>query len=190
MSGFIAVGYFLISLVFSSILFALWARIALRYLRVSSLNSFNRLIGVLTNPLIIPLHRLVRYKNQASKRYDWPAVTAIILVELLKITLLSLLTYHRMLPLISMSVYILADLMAQPFNLLFYAILVRVVMSYANPLWNHPLNDFLTLLTNPLLVLGRHLIPDISGFDFSPFVMMVLLKVIALFIYSSLPIPL
>ena len=60
-------------------------------------------------------------------------------------------------------------------------------MSYANPGWRHPIADFLRVLTEPLFILGRRLVPDISGFDFSPFVVMVILKIISLFINASLP---
>ena len=71
-------------------------------------------------------------------------------------------------PILFILLYVLADLIIQPCNLLFYAIIIRVIMSYANPGWQHPLADFLRLLTEPLLILGRKIIPDISGFDFSP----------------------
>ena len=83
--------------------------------------------------------------------------------------------------------YVLADLIIQPCNLLFYAILIRVIMSYVNPKWQHPATDFLRIITEPLLILGRKIIPDISGFDFSPIIMMIILKIITLFIGASLP---
>ena len=60
-------------------------------------------------------------------------------------------------------------------------------MSWINPRWQHPLADLLRLVTEPLLRLGRRIIPDISGFDFSPYVMLIMLKVITLFISESLP---
>ncbi|HFD2358171.1 TPA: YggT family protein, partial [Legionella pneumophila] len=37
------------------------------------------------------------------------------------------------------------------------------------------------------LRLGRIIVPDISGFDFSPFIIMVILKIITLFLSASLP---
>ena len=46
---------------------------------------------------------------------------------------------------------------------LFYMILIRVIMSFVNPHWQGPLADFLRLLTEPLLKLGRRVVPDISG---------------------------
>lgn len=187
MSGFIAVGYFLVSLIFDLILFALWSRVALRYLRISSLNPFSRLIYTLTNPILKPVHFITKYKDQAKQKFDWPTLGMIIFVEWIKITCLSLMLYHALLPLHYLILYIFADFIIQPCNLLFYALLIRVVMSYVNPQWYHPISDFLKLLTQPLVVLGRKIVPDISGFDFSPFFMLVALKIITLFIHASLP---
>lgn len=190
MSGFVAVGYFLISLFFDLILFALWTRVALRYLRISSINPFSRLIYSITNPVAAPLHYLLRYRDQAKQKYDWPALILILLAELLKIIILSLIVFQTLLPFPYILLYVLADFIIQPCNLLFYALLIRVVMSYVNPQWNHPIAEFLRILTQPLLILGRKIIPDISGFDFAPFIMMIILKVITLFIKASLPWPL
>lgn len=187
MSGFTAVAVFLTSLFFSLLIFTLWLRIALRYLRVSALNPLSQLILSITDPLISPLNSLFKLKYQPGQKYDWMAFAILFLVEVLKILCLSLLAFHTIMPFPYFILYVLADLIIQPCDLLFYAILIRVIMSYVKPGWQHPVGDFLRLLTQPLLVLGRKIIPDISGFDFSPFIMMILLKVITLFISASLP---
>ena len=190
MSGFIAVGYFLISLFFDVILFALWTRVALRYFRISSLNPLSRLIYTLTNPVVSPLYYLLRYRDSAKQKYDWPVLALIFLIEILKVVFLNLVLFQNLLPFVYILIYALADFIIQPCNFLFFAILIRVIMSYINPYWNHPVADFLKVLTQPLLILGRRIIPDISGFDFSPFIIMIILKIITLFISASLPIPL
>ena len=187
MSGFIAVGYFLVTLFFGLVIYALWLRIALRYLRISSLNVFNKLISTLTNPLVQPIHFLLKYHYQARQKYDWVAFTIIIFIEFIKIFVIGLLLYHTTLPLLLVLIYVLADLIIQPCNVLFYAILIRALMSYVNPNWYHPAADFLRILTEPLLIIGRKIVPDISGFDFSPIIIMIILKVITLFINAYLP---
>lgn len=187
MSGFTAVGFFLCSLFFGLMIFGLWIRIALRYLRVSSLSPFNQLIASITDPFIKPFNVLLKQKYKPGQKYDWVAVGVLILVEVIKLICLSLLAFHTIMPLAFILIYLVSDLIIQPCNLLFYAILIRVIMSYVNPGWQHPMADFLRLLTEPLLTLGRRIIPIISGFDFSPLVIIILLKVITLFISASLP---
>lgn len=182
MFGFIVVLYFLFKLFFSLITFVLWTRLALRYYKVSLLNPVSQMIYTLTNPLVTPLSKL--FGQQTLKQYDWPCFAVLLMVEVLKLTILFLLAKPswNLLP-----VYVLADLIIQPCNLLFYAILVRVIMSWVNPNWYHPLTELLVRVTEPLLRLGRRVIPDISGFDFSPIFILVSLEVIVLFINSSLP---
>ena len=188
MSGFIAVGSFLISLFFDIALFALWARVALRYLKISSLNPFSSLIYTLTNPIVNLLYFLLRYRDAAKQRYDWPCFILIFLVNILKVVFLCLVLFQTLFPFIYILIYALADFIIQPCNLLFFALLIRVIMSYVNPLWNHPFADFLKALTQPLVLMGRKIFPNTAGFDFAPFIIMVALKAITLFISGSLPV--
>lgn len=184
MSGFTAVGFFLVGSLFGIITLTLWIRIALRYYRISTLNQFSQMICSLTDPVLNPINRL--FKIQLRK-YDWICFAVLVLVEFLKIICLSLLVFSKIIPFPYICIYVVADLIIQPLNLLFYAIIIRVVMSYTNPNWRHPVADFLYTITEPLFVLGRRIVPNISGFDFSPFIMMMILKIITLFISNSLP---
>lgn len=187
MSGITAVGFFLFSTFFSFVIFSLWLRIALRYFKVSSLNPLSQMIYSMTNPIVNPVNQILKLKHQPKVRYDWVAFGVLVAVECIKIICLSLLVFHTIVPFGIIIVYVAADLIVQPCDLMFYAILIRVVMSYANPGWQHPLADILRLLTEPLYNLGRRIIPNVSGFDFSPFVMSIILKIISLFITYSLP---
>ncbi|MCW8410083.1 YggT family protein [Legionella sp. PATHC035] len=187
MSGLIAVTLFVISLFFSLVIFSLWIRIALRYLRVSALHPVNQLVYKMTNPIVNPIQVLAKQPYKPGQKYDIPAFITLFLVELLKIICISLLALQGLIPIGFILLYIIADLILQPCDILFFAILIRVIMSFVNPNWQGPIADLLRLLTEPLLKLGRKIVPDISGFDFSPFIIIVLLKIITLFIRANLP---
>lgn len=188
MSGFIAVGHFLVSLLFSLVLLLLWARMFLRFCKISPLHSIYKMVKTFTDPLVKPLEGLFTSKKTKPSRYDWPCFIVIVIAEIIKFTLLSFLLYKVMMPLSYLILFVFADLIVQPCNLLFYIILIRVIMSWVNPSWHHPVVDVMKKITDPLLAFGRSLIPDISGFDFSPFIILILLKVITLFMSASLPI--
>lgn len=190
MIGLFNVGLFLFSLCFTLITFVLWARIALRYLRISALHPISQVVFSLTNPVINPIERLAPKLEKRFPRYDWATFLILIAVELIKFILIGVLFLGVLMPVPYLLAYTLADLIIQPCNLLFYAILIRVIMSWVNPGWQHPFAEFLYVLTEPLLRLGRMIVPDISGFDFSPLLMMVILKIITLFISGLLPLPL
>ncbi len=190
MSGVVTVGYFLFSLFFSLLTFLLWARIGLRYFRVSTLQPIRYAINSLTSPVIDSISRLLPTVKNPLSRYDWVCFSILIAVEIIKFIAIGLLFYSAMMPLLLLLLYVVADLIVQPCNLLFYAILIRVIMSWVNPQWRHPLADVLRAVTEPLLRLGRRVIPEISGFDFSPFIIMIILKIITLFISTAMPLQL
>jgi len=187
MTGFITVGYFLFSLFFSLLTFLLWARIGLRFFRVSVLHPVAFSINSLTERVIRPIAQMIPAAKKRLSKYDWPCFILLVIVEFIKFIAIGFLFASGMLPLLLILLYVVADLIIQPCNLLFYAILIRVIMSWVNPLWQHPVADILRIITEPLLRFGRKIVPDISGFDFSPFIIMIILKVITLFISASLP---
>lgn len=191
MNGLISVANFLLTTTFSLMIMLLWLRFVLRYLRVSHLNPVSQIVHRFTTPLLGFAERMVYAKITRLPRYDWVCFGAIVLLEAVKFLLLVWLNYSAVLPLAALILFVLASLIVEPCNILFYAILIRVILSWLRPDWErHPMASILILITEPPLHLGRKIIPDISGFDFSPFVIMVLLKVITLFIAAMMPLPL
>lgn len=191
LSGLLTVSYFLLSLLFTTLLFLLWSRVFLRFFRISSLQPVSKMINQFSQSLVRPIESLWTQKNKSKPQYDVPALIMIMIVEIVKMIILGLLAYRQLLPLPYLIILIFADLIIQPLNLLFYALIVRVVLSWLGLQWqHHPVNEVVQIITDPLIRFGHKLIPNVSGFDFSPFIMMIGLKVITLFISSSLPIPL
>lgn len=187
MSGFQAVGLFLVSLFFTLLIFSLWLRMAIRFFRISAINPVSLLIHKITNPLVMPLNSLFNLNYKAANRYEWSALGALVIVEFIKVIMLSLIAFGALMPFTFLIIYVIADLIIQPCDLLFYLILIQVILSWVSPTLQHPVLHVIRSITKPFLAFGRKIIPDISGFDFSPFVILILLKVITLFIGYSLP---
>ncbi len=189
MSGSTAALSFLLSTVFSLAVFALWSRIILRFFRISPLQTFAARIYSVTN-FLLPLERQV-YGRAVFPSYDWLCLLCISIIEALKFILLGLLIYKSFIPLGLLSTLVLADTIIQPLQLFFYAILARVLLSWCNPSWQqHPMAVLITKITNPLFALGYKLIPNISGFDFAPLILLVLLKTLTVFISATINSPL
>jgi YggT family protein len=187
MSGLLTVGYFLFSLLFGLLSFIFWVRIALRYIRVSALHPMSKGIQALTDPIIQPIAMILFRTKTRKSPYDWPCFCVLVIVELLKFIILGAVFLNGMIPWSLLPLYVLADLIVQPCHLLFYAIIIRIIMSWVNPHWQHPAAEILSRITEPLLRLGHRIIPNISGFDFAPYLILVFLKIITLFITASLP---
>ncbi|MCE3046017.1 YggT family protein [Legionella sp. 16cNR16C] len=197
MTGLLTAAYFLVSVIFTLILFLLWARVILRYFRLSPLHPVNQSINALLGPVLGPIERMIQQDTPGKTRkplsqYDWPGLALIVVVEIIKFICLGLLAYGGLLPVSFILLFVIADLVVQPLNLMFFALLIRVIMSWVNPHWEqqNPAGYVVNLMTNPLIRLGHRIIPNVSGFDFAPYIMMVMIKVITLFISASMPLPL
>jgi YggT family protein len=56
------------------------------------------------------------------------------------------------------------------FNVYFFAIIIRAVLSWVNPGSYNPAVSLLYSLTEPLLRIGRRLLPPVGGIDLSPLI--------------------
>ena len=187
MSALLTVGYFIFALFFSLLSFVLWTGIAIRYFKISSLHHVSQGVYALTNPIVTPLTHLFKTYKINLNRYDWPCFCVLVVVELFKFIAIGALFLGAMLPLSLLLLYTLASLIIQPCNILFYAIIIRIVMSWVNPNWNHPIAYIVHLVTEPIIRKTQQLIPNIYGFDFSAFFILIGLEVITIFIKGSLP---
>lgn len=191
MNALVIVANFLISILFNFVVLVLWLRIIMRYFRVSHLNPLSKIVYQFTNPWLGFVESHVYSKASHLPRYDWVCLAAIALIEAIKFTLLTLINFQAFLPLPWLLLFVMAAMVIGLCNLLFYALLLRVVLSWLKPHWEqHPMAPILIRLTEPAIALGHKILPNISGFDFSPFLIMVSLKVITLFVSSSMPLSL
>lgn len=187
MNGILAAGYFIFSLIFGVVTFTLWLRFALRYLRISAMHPISQVVFKLTNNFVQPFSNILKYTPIANARLDWACFILIVLIEIIKFLLIGYFFFSTMLPVKLLILYPIADLIVQPLDVFFYAVFIRVIMSWINPAWRNPLSDLLIILTEPILSKVRRFTPPIAGFDFSPFIILISIKVITVFISASLP---
>lgn len=190
MTGLVSVGFFLTQVVFNLMLFVLWIRVFSRFFHVSSLHPINQTLNTLLRPVLGPLDSQFYTRFKANSRYDTLSFACILLVDIVKISILGLLALHTLLPLPWFMVLIISDLLLQPLNLLFYMTLIRVLMHFINPGWHSPIADIIKQFTTPLLTWFKQRIPLVSGFDISPWLVLLGIKVLTVFITASLPLPL
>ncbi|PJD92694.1 MAG: YggT family protein [Legionella sp.] len=187
MSGLLSVSYFLVTVLFGSLTFLLWARFGLQYFKISSLHPMSKIIHRFTDPILHPVARILQIRVTRNQRYDWVCFGVLVVVEYIKFLIIGALYFgHASVWSLTLA-YTMADLIIQPCDLLFYALVIRVIMSWVNPTWQHPLASILYDITEPMLQRIRRRLPSTMGLDFSPFLMMIILKIITLFVNASLP---
>ena len=80
----------------------------------------------------------------------------------------------------------LATFISLLFQVLIYAILGRVLLSWVDPQANWPISRLLHEWTEPILAPIRNLMPRTMMFDFSPIIAMLLLQVLESFLLAFL----
>lgn len=190
MGGLYSVGYFLISSLFSLITFLLWARLFIRFFAVGTFHPFSQTIYKLTARAMLPIQKNITRNQYARGRYDVDCLILLVICEILKFTIINLCFFKFSLSFVYVCLYVLADLIAQPCNLLFYAIIIRTVMSWIYPLQQDAFSSLLFLVTEPLLRTMRRALPNTGLMDFSPIAAIILLKALTILVSSLLPFPL
>ena len=179
--------YFLVSFLVNSATFVLWVRVAIRYFKISVLHPISQLIFRFTDPWLAPFDALCAQMRVDQRRIDWSCLSLIFSLQFIKFSVIKLIMTH----LVTWSIVLLlsfANLVVEPCNVLFYAIIIRVFAHWINPTQQHPVIHLCVLITEPLLGAIRPYMPYLDEIDFSPLVAIVLLKIIVIFISASMPV--
>lgn len=186
MNALMTVVYFLFSIFFGIIAYALLIRAGLYYFKVSPFHQISQLVNTLTNPLV-NISKKILDLEKSRPVLPYNVLFTLVVVVITKYIIADILFYGG-LPIDYLVICIFADLIIMPLKLIFYSVLIRAIMSWIRPDWRHPIHDILVLFTEPFLKLGRFLLPNVSGFDFSPLLILVVLQMLIIFISVSLPI--
>ncbi len=188
MSSISSVGYFLMANLFSFALFIIWARLFIRYFSVGTFHPFSQSIYTLTAPIIVPIQKNIIRNRGAQSRYDFACLILLVFCELFKFTIMNVLFLSSALSFNDVLMYSIADMVVQPCNILFYAIIIRSLMSWFNPYWQHPFARLLFLVTEPLLRTIRKVLPNVGMIDLSPIVAILMLKSIEIVASGFFPV--
>ena len=117
----------------------------------------------LTEPVLAPLRRVV----PSVGRIEGGALIVLLAAQMIEYWLvLGVQGAEPSLP--GLAVVSVAELLDLCTTVFFWAILIRVVLSWINPAARHPASDIVYSLTEPVLEPARRLLPALGGFDLSP----------------------
>lgn len=165
---------FLVDTLLSLVLFVVLARLLLQWARADFRNPIAQAIVRITNPLILPLRRVL----PPIRKVDTASVVAVILVAIIKRGILFALTGYGTPPLQVWVLTVAVELAQVILNTYFYAILMYSLLSLIAPGGYSPLQSLLASICEPLLQPFRRLIPPIAGIDLSPLWVMIAIQVI------------
>jgi YggT family protein len=154
---------YLIDSLLTAYLYLLILRFVMQLVRADFRNQFAHFVVVVTNPVIMPLRRIL----PPVGKIDTASVLAIVLVAALTIGAITLLTTQMLLDPLSW-VLATARMLLRAFLVFFMgAIFVYALLSWVVPAGYNPVMSLLGAVCEPVLRPIRRLIPQIGGLDLS-----------------------
>jgi len=180
--GYLAnAGQLLINFAFGVLVSLLVIRVLLQLARANFYNPICQMLYKLTNPVLMPLHRLIpNWRN-----FDTAGVLLAWLLSAIKLALLYAL-FGQGLRFGGLMVMALADLI--DFVLLLYLglIFVRVLLSFISVERSNPIVPLIVQLTDPLLRPVRRRVPAVGALDFSPAIVMLAIALMRVLLVAPL----
>jgi YggT family protein len=170
----------LINFVFDAYIFILLLRLILQKMGANWHNPISQFVVKITQPIVVPLRKIF----PGFKGFDLAIVVAMFLLELIETMLLLWVKITLFPGVLGAVVVTLGMLGGKVIDLYFFAIIITVIMSWVPALQHGPLGGIVNIVTRPLMALARRFIPPIGGFDLSPIVILLALKLLEILITS------
>ena len=154
-------------------LFVVMARLLLQWTRADFRNPLCQAVVRLTNPLILPLRRVL----PPLGKIDTASVVAVLLVATVKVGCFFALT-EGLPPLTAWIRPVFMEIARTLLWTYFYAIVLYALLSLIAPGGYSPLQSVLTSLCEPALRPIRRIIPALAGIDLSPLWACILIQAI------------
>jgi len=155
---------FIIDTLLSLALFVVLARLLLQWTRADFRNPICQAIVRLTNPLILPMRRVL----PPIGKIDTASVVAVLSVAFVKVAIVLLLSGLGPPGLILWTRTVAVELARTLLWTYFYAIFLYALLSLIAPGGYSPLQSVLATVCEPVLRPFRRLIPAVAGIDLSP----------------------
>ena len=164
MNGITNAFIYIVDTLLTLALAAFLARVLLQFTRADFRNPLCQAIVRLTNPLILPLRRVL----PPIGKIDTASIVSVLIVATLDVTILFALQFGAF-PAPFYWVQRVAVVIARTLlNTYFYAIILYALLSLIAPGGYSPMQSVLATLCEPVLRPFRRLIPSPQGIDLSP----------------------
>lgn len=170
---------FLISTVFDLFLFVLIIRLILAWVRANYYQPITQFVVKCTDFLVQPLRKVV----PNYKQLETATLILIFLVEIIKFSLISLLTLG-LFRLNGLFILAFADVLKLIIQVFFYGIIAQAILSWFMPY--SPYQATLTQFTSPIMRPFQRLVPPVGGFDISPIPALIILQLLIIILVNPL----
>lgn len=150
---------------------AVMLRLLLQWVRADFYNPLCQFLVLITNPLLIPLRRVV----PSIGKLDTASVVLMFLLEVLGVWVVLQFSQLRMEPQ-ALLMFAVVKLILTLLWTYFFLIIALVILSWIGPRARHPIVPLIIQLTDPVLAPIRRFLPPLGGFDLSPLVALIAIR--------------
>lgn len=158
---------------------AVMLRLLLQWVRADFYNPVCQFLVLITNPLLIPLRRIV----PSIGKLDTASVVLMIFLEIVGVWLVLQFTSRSLDPQ-ALVLFSLVKLILTLLWTYFFLIIALVIVSWVGQRARHPIIPLIMQLTGPVLAPIRRFLPALGGFDLSPLVALIAIR----FLIELLPV--
>ncbi len=173
---------FLVQLSFDIVILALLLRYLLAKVKTNSYNPLSEVIMKLTNPLLVPLRRVM----PGYLGIDWSSVIALLLIQSTKLTIIQVIMKGGLLAIDGLVILTVANLLEMVLYIYMFTIIIQVIISWINPSVHSPVTTIMQQLTEPILRPARKITRFGGSLDFSPLLVLVIIQLLMILIISPL----
>ncbi|MDH3716397.1 MAG: YggT family protein [Gammaproteobacteria bacterium] len=184
---------FLIEAVFDLYAMIIVLRFLMQSVRADYYNPVSQFVVKVTNPVLVPLRRLV----PSVAGHDTASLVFAIAVLFVKLAILyaagargvgiaGSVVFLQNAGIMTLLALAGIELVALIINIFFFAIIVHVVLSWISQGGHNPIASLLFSLTQPILKPVQRFVPPIGGLDLSPVVAIIGLQLLKLLILPPL----
>jgi YggT family protein len=152
-------------------------RLLLQWVRADFYNPVCQFLVKVTNPLIVPLRRVI----PSVRKLDAASVVLILALEIFSVWVASRISSSP-LDFQQIVVFSLKKLSATVLMTYFFLIIASVILSWLGARMRHPVVPLVYQLTEPVMAPFRKVIPPIAGIDLSPLFALIAIRFLLLLI--------
>jgi YggT family protein len=174
-------GLFLIQTLFGIYILAVMLRFLLQWVRADFYNPLVQVLVKITNPVLIPLRRIV----PGLFGMDLAAVVLMLVLQALELYLVAAILGGS-LAATTLILGSIAKILGLLLGVYFWLILIQVILSWVSPQTYNPAITLIYALTEPVLRPARRIMPDLGGLDLSPLVVIVVLQLMRMLVIAPI----
>jgi len=168
----------LVNVIFNLVMLLVLLRFLLQLVRADFYNPISQTVARLTNPLILPLRRVI----PGYGGFDVASLVLLLLAEMLATVLLGLVHGVGLVPPLLILLWSPLGIVNLFLSFYFFAILASIILSWVAPGSASPAVYLLHQLTEPVMAPFRRLLPAMGGLDLSPILVFIAIQIAQIFV--------